>query len=807
MISRSASFLGISWPVLTPARIGIVTLVLASSTLWTPAVSRSQDRWTTPYPGVRQLARRASGPRDVWVQEIDLCASGVSLRATRETERRATVPTWASARGVEIAVNADFFSYETYLPGGAAMSNGTAWGNPDSRGAGVVAFGRDRVLLSTPSEVIDPLPTWMREAVGGHPMVLRDGEVLDQSGELCTVRHPRTALGLSRDGHTLYLLVVDGRTSRSIGMTCAEEATTLRELGAWDAINLDGGGSSTMWVRGVGTLNAPSDGSPRTVSNHLGVNATGSGIPGACMPYEPEEDVYAAGQHGTTSTDLDGDGRADVCARAAAGIRCALADGTPFGDAIEGPALSDDSGWSDPTNFTTIVMGDVTGDGLADLCARANAGMRCWPSTGTGFGAQIVGPTLSDDSGWSAPEHHATIRLADVDADGDDDLCARAAAGFRCWPSSGSGFGEPWAPLAALANAASGGGAGGDASSRWSTIRMGDVTGDGLADVCARTTEGMSCWASTGIAFDDAPIEGPRWSDASGWGAHRFVSTIRMADLDGDGRDDLCGRAAAGLRCHLSTGEGFGDAITLDTLSDDSGWGELSNYATIALPDVDGDGDRDVCARADARVFCWPFEGDRFGARIDGPVLSDEGSWSRAIYWRTIRFADVDADGDDDLCARGASSVRCWPASGAGFADSIEGPAWSDESGWWAPRFHTTMRLASDRRSRGTPTPMGDPDAGAGSVDAGAGASDASGLADAGMSTRDASGRADGGLVTPRPITGGGCSAGTTPGTRSASLALFAIGLVVVVRRGKTLSRSRAGSLGSRRAHGSRARG
>jgi hypothetical protein len=753
---------------------------LLVSSLWSaglaPAIGSAQDRWSTPYPGVRQLVRRASGPRDVWVQEVDLCAAGVSLRATRESERRATVPSWASSAGVEVAVNADFFSYDTYLPSGATMGNGVAWGHADSRSNGVVAFGRDRVLLSPPSEVLDPLPGWMREAIGGHPQILRDGEVLDQSGDLCTVRHPRSALGLSQDGHTLYLFVVDGRSSRSIGMTCEEEASMLRELGAWNAINLDGGGSSTMWVRGEGVLNATSDGAPRTVSNHLGVNATGSGIPGSCMPYEPEEDVLIAGQLGTTSTDLDGDGHADLCARAAAGIRCVLADGTPFGEPIEGPALADDSGWSDPTNFTTIVMGDVTGDGLADLCARANAGVRCWPSTGTGFGAQIVGPTLSDDAGWAAPEHFATIRLADVDADGDDDLCARAGAGLRCWPSSSEGFGEAWPALVALADAE-----GFEDPSRWSTIRLGDVTGDGLADACARTSEGMRCWASTGLGFDPEPIAGPRWSDASGWGAHRFYATIRLVDLDGDGREDLCARAAAGLRCHLSSGAGFGDAITLDALADESGWDDLSNYATLALPDVDGDGDRDVCARADARVFCWPFEGGAFGARIDGPTLSDEGSWSRAIYWRTIRFADVDGDGDDDLCARGASAVRCWPSEGTGFAASVEGPAWSDASGWWAPRFHTTLRLASDRRARGTPTPMGDPDAG--TADAGSASSTDAGSsgADAGvLALADAGARAD--AASTSGVIASGCSASLGRGARGSTALLTLLLAMALVR-------------------------
>src|SRR5690606_12207514 len=122
---------------------------------------------------------------------------------------------------------------------------------------------------------------WAREVVGGHPMILRNGEVVSNTGSLCTARHPRTAAGISRDRQTLYLVVVDGRSSASIGMTCAEEAELLKELGAWDALNLDGGGSSTMWIRGRGVVNAPSDGTPRVVANHLAVQATGSGIPGS----------------------------------------------------------------------------------------------------------------------------------------------------------------------------------------------------------------------------------------------------------------------------------------------------------------------------------------------------------------------------------------------------------------------------------------------------------------------------------------------------------------------------------------------
>ena len=82
-------------------------------------------------------------------------------------------------------------------------------------------------------------------------------------------RHPRTAAGLSRDGATLILLVVDGRSARSVGMTLVELAATMRRLGAWEALNFDGGGSSTMVVDGI-VVNTPSDATgERAVGNAL----------------------------------------------------------------------------------------------------------------------------------------------------------------------------------------------------------------------------------------------------------------------------------------------------------------------------------------------------------------------------------------------------------------------------------------------------------------------------------------------------------------------------------------------------------
>jgi hypothetical protein len=81
------------------------------------------------------------------------------------------------------------------------------------------------------------------------------------------VRHPRTAFAVTGKG-TLLFAVVDGRSKVSVGMTLDELATLLLELGAVEAVNLDGGGSSTLFADGR-VRNSPSDGKERATSDGI----------------------------------------------------------------------------------------------------------------------------------------------------------------------------------------------------------------------------------------------------------------------------------------------------------------------------------------------------------------------------------------------------------------------------------------------------------------------------------------------------------------------------------------------------------
>lgn len=283
-------------------RATFVTLAIATLLALPLGSARATDTWSDPYPGVRRVHRVTSNT-DANVLLIDLCASGIRARATAVGERGRTVSSFGTLVGAQIAINGDFYS-SGWGVDGLAMSGGVAWpGESDHGYVAPFAVGEGQVAL-VPHEVVAGPEAWAREIVSGHPTILWDGATRDNNGDpLCSNRHPRTAIGLSADHQTLILAVVDGRATSRIGMTCDELAALLREFGAHYGMNMDGGGSSTMWIANAGVVNHPSDGSSRTVANHLAIYAGGGGEPAHCVtPRFAAQYVTSAWGEGTHIT-------------------------------------------------------------------------------------------------------------------------------------------------------------------------------------------------------------------------------------------------------------------------------------------------------------------------------------------------------------------------------------------------------------------------------------------------------------------------------------------------------------------------
>lgn len=162
-----------------------------------------------------------------------------------------TTSEMAAANSAILAVNGDYYGARDK---GYVLRNGTLYrSTPSDREALIIdAEGRFRILKERDISPQDLEQENVRQVLSFGPGLIENGQItVDPHTEVdqATNSNPRTAIAYVDELH--YLLVVsDGRTSRSEGLTLYEMAEFLQELGAQTAYNLDGGGSSTMWFNG-----------------------------------------------------------------------------------------------------------------------------------------------------------------------------------------------------------------------------------------------------------------------------------------------------------------------------------------------------------------------------------------------------------------------------------------------------------------------------------------------------------------------------------------------------------------------------
>ncbi len=248
------------------------------------------------------------GPARGFFAEIDLTDSRVEVVSTPGTfcGNACFVPlipvnTWAAANDVDLAINANFFAGIGGGQGqllGLSATDGTLISNPRQVSGnydpalGILPNGTAFAGYITPTQAatlqtgIAGIGPGSGDSLAG-TLLVDNGVNLGASARVSpSTREPRTAIGVTQDGTRLLIAAVDGRQgSYSQGMTLPQLADFLISRGAWDAVNLDGGGSTSFVYTdpsGVTTTNSPSDGFFRPVANHLGFRVedlpAGSGV-------------------------------------------------------------------------------------------------------------------------------------------------------------------------------------------------------------------------------------------------------------------------------------------------------------------------------------------------------------------------------------------------------------------------------------------------------------------------------------------------------------------------------------------------
>lgn len=290
------------------------------------------------------------------------------------------------------------------------------------------------------------------------------------------------------------------------------------------------------------------------------------------LPTQTPRPIPALPGRAVRLADLTGDHRADLCYVDAGELRCAAGhgDGTFDVPTIIAPlAIEPES----------LAIGDVDGDHLPDACGRTSAGLRCAFST-SAYAVTLWSPSFARDGAADATDR--SLSASDANGDGIAEICGLDAQGVVCAPRGlgavtivRSRWPAPDAPM-------------------WS----GDLDGDHRTDWCVALPGGPAC----GLDRDrDLTTDGVPWT-FSQYGvaeaAPAGTAVGALADIDGDGRADLCTVRGRAIVCARSQGHGFGPAATFATLP--SG-GALT---ALWLGDVDGDGALDACVEDGPSVMC-----------------------------------------------------------------------------------------------------------------------------------------------------------------------------------------------------------
>jgi hypothetical protein len=283
--------------------LGFVALTVMGPLLHVSVASAWPHEGDEVHPGL--IYRRLEGPvkvqgsgalhQVVHILYVDAWNSALSFVAPRPDDRNLTISQFADRYQVQAAINANYFDIDRRSCGLAA-GEGEVW--PDSynhlpwgRCSDSVGFSEfnDVVFFDSYEQLTGPLPPGVDTVVTGMPTLVRHGEITDASAfsstdypPNLTKRNPRTALCTHSDDRTVVMVVVEGRAPLQgrAGMTGIVLARFMRDvLGCQNAVALDGGGSSVMFVRGQqahgeqlpGLVSRIPRGDERRLGNHLGI--------------------------------------------------------------------------------------------------------------------------------------------------------------------------------------------------------------------------------------------------------------------------------------------------------------------------------------------------------------------------------------------------------------------------------------------------------------------------------------------------------------------------------------------------------
>lgn len=367
--------------------------------------------------------------------------------------------------------------------------------------------------------------------------------------------------------------------------------------------------------------------------------------------------IYPIVKHPRFVEDVNGDGKKDVVAFGNDGVYVSLSTGSSFTAPSRWIAnYSHNNGrWRSDKHLR--VLGDINGDGKQDIVGFGDAGVYTSLSTGFSFGqASFVVNEFGYDQGWRIANHPRF--LADVNGDGKQDIVGFANEGVYVSLSTSTATTPGFTPASRwLENFG--------VNQGWQVAKhprfLADINADGMQDIVGFGDAGVWVSLSTGSSFGRVNFVLADFGVNQGWRVEKHPRFL--ADVNGDGRQDIVGFGDAGVFWTLSNSDGFFGQVTfvIANFGYDSGW-RVEKHPRF-LADVNADGRQDVVGFGDAGVWTALSTGSSFTPASF--VLADFG-YNQA--WRIEKhprfLADMSGDGKQDIVAFGDAGV--WRALSAG---------------------------------------------------------------------------------------------------------------------------------------------
>ena len=360
------------------------------------------------------------------------------------------------------------------------------------------------------------------------------------------------------------------------------------------------------------------------------------------------------------SLTLSGLGQAKLLVRAAAegGVELTLSNVTTkfaySGDVLVANFAVGAGGWSSQDLYPRHIA-DVNGDGFSDIVGFGQAGVLVsfGSASGTFTGTELVLANFGHASGWTS-DNQFHRELADVNGDGRADIIGFGSSGvFVAFGKADGGFSDA---LFSIANFGT--------SQGWATQdgfarTVGDVNGDGKADLIGFGYAGAVVSLGNGDGtFKTAAVAIANFGVAQGWASDNAAHRI-VADVNGDGSDDVIAFGPTGTLVALSKGDGTfqtSDLVLLD-FGKDQGWSSQNSFARD-VADVNGDGRADIVGFGIAGTYVAYGQANGTFTPVRLDVLNfgaNQGWTSDNSYHREL--ADINNDGAIDIVGFGQAGV------------------------------------------------------------------------------------------------------------------------------------------------------